>query len=57
MSQETKMEYVRDYDNVLNYKYGDYNNYNSWSNKNLGKLALSSLVFVKESNNFIQKSS
>ena len=43
MSQETKMEYVRDYDNVLNYKYNDYNNYNSWSNKHLGKLSISSI--------------
>ena len=43
MSQEQKMEYVIDCDNVLNYKYGDYNNYNSWSNKNLGKLTISSI--------------
>jgi hypothetical protein len=43
MSQETKMEYAKDFDNVLNYKYDDYNNYNSWSNKQLGKVTISSI--------------
>tara|TARA_B110000261_G_C13058231_1_gene347038 strand:- start:14 stop:379 length:366 start_codon:yes stop_codon:yes gene_type:complete len=40
---EQKMEYVRDHSENLNYKYDDYNNYQSWSNKNQGNLVISSI--------------
>ena len=40
---EPKMEYVRDCSNDLNYKYDDYNNYQSWSNKSNGFLSISSI--------------
>lgn len=40
---EKKMEYVRDHSNDLNYKYQDYNNYNSWSNKIIGNIKISSI--------------
>ena len=40
---EQKMEYVRDHSNILNYQYQDYNNYNSWSNKNKGDVKISSI--------------
>lgn len=43
MEKEPKMEYVRDHSNVINYKQQDYNNYQSWSNKNSGELLVSNI--------------
>ena len=43
MEKEPKMEYVRDHSNVINYKQQDYNNYQSWSNKNSGELLVSTI--------------
>ena len=43
MEKEPKMEYVRDHSNVINYQQKDYNNYQSWSNKNSGELLVSTI--------------
>ena len=43
MEKEPKMQYVRDHSNVINYQQQDYNNYQSWSNKNSGELLISNI--------------